>query len=237
MFEESSSIYIGVAVIIFIFCIFLVIFAPKSQNFFNKDKYTPEIDSLAKSEDFFNIMKSTETKFSESAGLDEETPTLIKWEKWPDNTITSGNVELLPIFMFSTINKANSKTFAELVDIVKVIPEIQSIYFIRLDSNSKFVKHSGYAELVNKSLRYIYCLNADCYNEDQCGLWVNSEAKKMTRGESYIYDASKEHSLYNNTITPVIFFVVDFDRPLDVPFGYSEYVLTNKMKKMFIDIC
>lgn len=243
MFDESFSIYIGIVIIIFIFCIFLVIFAPKSQNFFDKTIYNKKLDELSNSKIYTNALLETSVllNIEESDDMnDNETMEklkqykdikkyTLKWEKWPDKNTITGDVFILPIFMFSTINKVNSDIFKNLLNIIKDIPDIQSIYFIKLNANAKFIKHKGISELTNKTLRYIYCFNSYCYNENECGIWINSESKKTSKGDSYIYDSSKEHSLYNSTSDDIIYLIIDFDRPESIPNGYSDYTLSKEV--------
>jgi len=80
--------------------------------------------------------------------------------------------------------------------------------------------------MTNDYLRYIYCFNCFCLNEDDCGIWVNGEAKKLFKDYYYVFDASKEHSIYNNTIDDIVFLIVDFKRPKNISKGYSDNLFT-----------
>lgn len=238
MFGESFSIYLGITVILFIFCIFLVIFAPKSKNFI-KPEECPEFTKVIKSQEYLDALKESESIIlnkddsKNNNTKDNNTKDDLIWKKWPDSSIINGDVELLPIFIFSAINQDNLKLFSKLSNIIRDIPDVQSIYFLKLSSNSKFINHKNYSEIANKSLRYIYCFNAYTLSEDESGIWINSEAKKLSSGESYIYDSSKEHSLYNNTSEEVVYLIIDFDRPENIPTGYSEYQLSDDLRKKF----
>ncbi len=218
--------YIGVTIIIFIVCIFLVIFAPRSKNFFKKD----ELD--LGQQDIFDILEDTklveDTMNNLQIPIEEEYEEInkeeinpLKWIDWPDQKIIKGDIQFLPIFMFSKLNEINLDKFKKLFDKISKIRCVRSIYFIKISSGAKFIKHTGWKELTNTSLRYLYCFNAYSLDENQSGIWVNGECKKISRGSTYIYDASKEHSIYNYTSEDVIYLMVDFKRPDHIPDGYS----------------
>lgn len=227
--SEYAFTYIGITIIIFIVCIFLVIFAPKSRNFFKKDELDlgqQDIldileDNLLLEDTMNNLGISTEEEYEE---VGEESNDL-DWIAWPDEQMVNGDVQFLPIFMFSKLNEKNLNKFKKLFHKISNIKCVRSIYFIKIKSGSKINKHTGWKELTNLSLRYIYCLDGYSLDENQSGIWVNGECKKLSRGDTYIYDASKEHSMYNYTSDDVIYLIVDFKRPNDIPSGYSDYEL------------
>lgn len=241
----SSSLYIGIIIIIFIFCIFLLIFAPKSQNFFDKELYNPKLNDLANSHDLLletsvrlNIVEDDDMNDNDTIDKIEQLRLNIPykeldWKPWPDTDVAIGSVSILPLFILSKINKDNSDRFSNLLDIIKQIDDIHAIYFLKLGKNSSFRKHVGFSELSNNSLQFIYCFNAYCCDIEECGLWVNAESKKIIKDSSYIYDASKEFSLYNNTHDDIIYLIIDFKRPKNISNGYSEYKMTDEIIKAF----
>ncbi len=227
-----QDIFVGaaIAIIIFIFIVFLVIFAPKSQNFFKR--IDPVLDGLGKETD---LMRETFVKLGivlNDDNLNDEYKQYydtvdvkpLEWLPWLDDK-AEGKVEYLPIYLFSKIDNANFSIFNKLFSTISKSRDIRSVFFLKLGVNSRLVKHKGWAELTNDTLRYIYCFNSFCYQEDECGIWVNGEAKKMFKDYHYFFDASKEHSLYNNTFEEVIFLVVDFVRPKEITKGYSDNFL------------
>lgn len=235
MFDNSLAITIGISIIIFIIVIFLVIFAPRCQNFFDKSDYL-DFDKFSKEDDLF-LETSIRLNIIESENLDDETFKKLEdikenipyneltWEKWPDKKYISGSVSILPLISNKDIIKKNAEIFSTLLKRINEIKDVHSVYFIKLEPDAKFLEHKGYAELTNDTLRYIYCFNSYCYDEKECGIWVNYEAKKTINGNSYIYDASKNHSLYNNTVDTVIYLVIDFKRPDNIPAGYSDHIM------------
>ena len=237
MFDESLLLSFGLVIVVFIFCIFLVIFAPTPMNFFDVSLYNSELDKLIKNddlvlensiildiidediEDVITIEKVNKYK------LDEK----LTWTPWPDNGIISGQVYIAPIFIDGKFEESNIKRFQLLLNTIKDIPDIKSLYFIKIDVNSSFIKHKGYKSMSNNTLRYLYCFNSYCYDETESGIWIDSDAKKLIQGSSIIYDSGKEHSLYNNTASDIVYLIIDFKRPDSVPIGYSDNETTLKL--------
>jgi hypothetical protein len=230
---EDYCVGMAIALLIFLFFVFLVIFAPKSQNFFKKIE--PQLDDLSKNKELMrdtfvrlNIKLNDDNLAEEYADHYKSIITKkLEWRPWLDE-YTTGTVEYLPIYMFSKIDEQNHSIFNKLFGQISHIDDIKSVFFLKINTNSSLTKQKGWAELTNNTLRFIYCFNSFCYNEDECGIWVNGEAKKLFKDYNYIYDASKEHSIYNNTFDDVIFLIVDFDRPKEIAMGYSDYYLFKK---------
>lgn len=242
---DYFSATVGTILIIFIICICLVIFAPKSHNFYDIDTYYPELNKLKNSIGTDNdVIKDTFVKLDINLTGDnmfkeynEYKQTLGEvalpaWVEWPDKNIISnkGGVCILPIYLFSKIYKSNKKLFAPLFKEISKMPGIKSIFFIKLDPGSKFIKHNNWDELANNSLRYIFCFNSFCYSDKECGIWVNGEIKKLYKDSAYVYDSSIEHSIYNNTFDSICFLIVDIERP-DMPIGISDYKIPYETQK------
>ena len=232
---NGFSVFVAFFIITFIICISLVIFAPRSQNFFKE--VFPDLEKLSERKDiidetFVNLdIKLNDdnlaAEYEELYKNKKQNAHEIKWEEFPDKNIISGEVEILPIFMFSKINEINKNIFDKLFNFAKPMTSIQSIHFIKLKPKAKIKKHTGWADISNNTLRYIYCFNSFCYSDEECGIWVNGESKKLFKDYSYIYDSSKEHSIYNNTFDEIIFLIIDFDRPKNINVGFSEYNLSK----------
>jgi hypothetical protein len=230
MFDESLLLSLGLVIIVFIVCIFLVIFAPKPINFFDVNLYTAELDKLIKQDDLVLensvLLDVIDEDITDVTTLEKITRYKnmgeMTWMLWPDNSVVSGKVYIAPIFIEGKFEESNAGRFSSLLNAIKDIPDIKSLYFIKIDVNSSFIKHKGYKSMSNDTLRYLYCFNSYCYNETESGLWIGGEAKKLIQGSSIIYDSSKEHSLYNNTANDIMYLIVDFIRPESVPVGYSD---------------
>lgn len=229
---EDCCVGIAVALLIFLFFVFLVIFAPKSQNFFKK--VCPHLDDLTLHKDLMcetfvklgielnddNLYEEYEQYYKNTSRKE------LNWEPWLDTNVV-GDVTYLPIYTFSKIHHGNFSIFNKLFTEITKSDDIKSVFFLKLGCNSNLAKHKGYAEMTNDTLRFIYCFNSFCYSEDECGIWVNGEAKKMFKDYYYFFDASKEHSIYNNTFDEVMFLIIDFDRPKEIPKGYSDNYFVN----------
>jgi hypothetical protein len=245
--DESFIHTIAIIIIIFIICIALFIFAPRGRYFFDKDIYKPELDIaikdvLLETTAILDIVDddTIDDKTMQKVNIYRTDDTIKKvstmWKSYPDKNIISGRVFILPLFMLGKINKKNAKLFSSLIESLRNIQNIQSVYFVKINVNSSFIKHTGYANISNKTLRYIYCFNAYCYDIDESGIWIEADAKKLIKDSSFIYDSSKQHSIYNKTASDVIYLIIDFDRPSDIPDGYSESVMSEYVSKFFKNI-
>jgi hypothetical protein len=234
---SNFSVFIGTTVIVFIIILFLVIFAPKSKNFFNINDYYPDLEKLSKNQEVIDqtFIKLGLDCLNEADNMIDdykkypifyEDKKPIKWKDWLDNKI-EGKVEILPLYMFSKLHDENISIFNELINELKNINNINSIFFIKMSPKSKIIEHTGWAQLSNDNLRFIYCFNSFCFYETDCGIWINGEIKKLYKDYSYVYDSSKEHCIYNNTYDDIFFLVIDVERPNNIPKGISEYELEN----------
>jgi hypothetical protein len=220
---------IAIALLIFLVCIFLVIFAPKSHNFFKKIE--PKLDELAQDRNLFKeLLVRLGIKLNDDNIAEEYeeyykkiTPAELTWEEWPEKIVTSGSVDYLPLFIKPLFYNENYSIFNGLFGkLIRLDINIQSVFFLKMNNNSALKKHKGWANLTNNTLRFVYCFNSFCFDEDECGIWINGESKKFFKDYYYIFDASKEHSIYNNTCDEVLFLIIDFDRPEGVARGYSD---------------
>ncbi len=222
---QEFVIGFAVVLLLFLFCSALVIFAPKSQNFFKK--LCPVLENIKKDtlrECFVKLgIEITDDNIAEEYNefYEKITPHDLEWKKWPENNVVNGDVEYLDVYLFDKLDQINYSEFNKLFDEIDREIEIKSMFFMKLGPNSGLKKHKGWAPLTNETLRFIYCFNSFCYNEDECGIWVNGESKKLFKDYNYIFDASKEHSIYNNTYDDVIFLIIDFMRPPNIANGYS----------------
>lgn len=229
---DYFAIFIGSIVTLFIVVMVLVIFAPKTNNFFDTKTLYPHLYCLSNNKDIIN-------KTFINVGLDtlnddmlindykkykefEENRPVVPWVKWPYEKISEGDIDFLPMYYDSKLNKDAAKIFNSLYEEIKSNQDIRRIFFIKMMPNSKLIKHKGLASETNNTLRYIYCFNSFCFYDTDCGIWINGEIKKMSKDNYYIFDASKEHSIYNNTYDPVIFLIIDVDRHKSLPLGTSD---------------
>ena len=234
---ESFSFYLSFCVILFIFIVALLIFAPKSHNFYKLNDIYPQLYNICSNE---NVIDNTLIKLNIELNEDELSSKYKKykaffdekkelpWMDWPDKKIVDGDVQILPLYLYSKIYIDTANIFKELYDQIKLIENVVSVFFIKLPVGSKILPHNGWKELSNDNLRFIFCFNSFCYDDTQCGIWINGETKKLYQNDFYLYDSSIEHSIYNNTYDDIIFLCIDIERPAEISRGVSTY----SMKKI-----
>jgi hypothetical protein len=230
--NNTFSYYFALSVVLFIFVVALVLFAPRSKNFYNINDTYPQLANVYLNED---VVDKTFIKLGASFDDDgfaekykkykvfHEPRAEPEWIDWPDKATATGDVKVLPLYMFSKIYSSNIDIFTELYAQVKSIKNVMAMFFVKLPISSKILPHCGWKELSNSTLRFIYCFNSFCRDDTECGIWVNGETKILTQGSAYVYDSSKEHSIYNNTFDDVMFLCIDIERPLDASRGISTY--------------
>jgi aspartyl/asparaginyl beta-hydroxylase (cupin superfamily) len=206
---DMSFIYIGIIVIIFIICITLLIFAPKSINYYDLDTY-PILKYIT--ENNKDVINNSYANIETDDG----------WVNWPDSSNVKGLCSIFPLFMFSTLSKNRKQKCQDLFKLMKNIPDVKSCAFIRIDKKSKIIKHTEWKDLSNNTLRCIFIIKSIASAPmDLCGIWVNGETKKLISGKCIIFDGSKEHSIYNETDYPVCALLLDIKRPYKIPNGIS----------------
>lgn len=214
---KISYFWIGIFIIVFIICIALLIFAPKSTNYYSVDTY-PILKYI--NENNMNIIKE---EFESIKKSDD-------WVLWPDKEHVNGNYEIYPMYMFGTINKKRKETCSNTYALIQNTPNIKSCVFLRVNPNSSINKNKGWSELSNKTLCCIFILESLAHPKvEKCGIWVNGESKKLTKNKLIIFDSSKEHSIYNKMDEPVYILLLDIERPDKLPDGTSTREYTDEI--------
>jgi aspartyl/asparaginyl beta-hydroxylase (cupin superfamily) len=213
----------GSIVFIFIICIFLLIFLPKSKNFYVPDtypiiKYISENNINTIQEDLIIAKKSD------------------KWVNWPDNKHITGECKLLPMYIFSTDNESIQKLCINTYNIFKNSPNIKTCTFLKIGKNSSMDSTTKWGELSNISLCCILVLENPISNIDKCGIWVNGESKKLKVNNMIIYDSSKEHSIYNKTNDDIYMLLLDIERPKKIPYGVSKKEYTDEVNDFITNL-
>ena len=200
----------GIVVIIFMISITLLIFAPKSINYYMPDTY-PILKYIC--ENNKNIINSNLDKIENNTD----------WIDWPDSENITGNCEIYPLFIFSTLSKKRKNQCIETFKLIKNIYDVKTCAFIKLDKNSKLNKQTQWKELSNETLRCLFIIKSmPSASIDTCGIWVNGESKKITSNNLIIFDSSKEHSIYNETDCPIYALLIDIKRPEKISNGVSK---------------
>lgn len=201
--------------IVFIVCVTLLIFAPKSTNYFPPNtypilKYIHENSMDAIVEDLDSIKESDD------------------WMIWPDKEYVRGKYEVYPIYMFSTLNKKRKDICINTYNLIQNTPNVKSCAFLRIDANSSLNKNKGWAERSNKTLCCLFILETSGQKIDRCGIWVNGESKSLSKNKFIIFDGSKEHSIYNKLSRPIYALMLDIERPNKLPDGASQREYTDE---------
>lgn len=199
--------WIGFVVIVFIISVTLMIFAPKSVNFYPEDTY-PIIKYI--NDNNTAIINDDLTSIKDDKN----------WVCWPDEKLISGVYQIYPLYMFSTLTN-RSETCDLTHGLIQTIPDIKTCTFLKIGANSHIKKHKRWKEISNHTLCCLFVLEAPADLVEKCGVWVNGESKKIKKDALIIFDSSKEHSIYNKTDYPVYCLMLDITRPEIVPNGSS----------------
>lgn len=214
---NSTSIFIGVSVIIFIICVLLLIFAPKSINYYPIETY-PILKSIC--ENNKNIIN----------GDFENIENDVDWVPWPDPSYVSGKCSIFPIYIFSILSKKRKDKSLKTYKLIKNMPDVKTCAFIKIDKKSKLIKQTECKELSNSTLRCLYILKSvSSAPVETCGIWVNGESKKLISNKIIIFDSSKEHSIYNGTDYPLYALLIDIKRPEKIANGISKREYSNEL--------
>jgi aspartyl/asparaginyl beta-hydroxylase (cupin superfamily) len=217
---DIPPFWIGFVVIVFIISVTLMIFAPKSNNFHPSTVY-PIIKYIH--ENNTDIFKSDLQKIK---NLDKSDP--INWIKYPVKNLIKNEYEIFPLYMFSVLNKSRKSLCNSTYNLIRNIPDIKTCSFLKIGGNSSIKKHKKWKELSNISLSCLFILEAPMASIDDCGIWINGETKKLTKNKMFIFDGSKEHSIFNYTDYPIYCIFLDILRPKNIPNGASNTQYTDE---------
>jgi len=204
---DSVFFWVGFVVVIFIVSVCLLIFAPKSVNFYDTNtfpiiKYICENNNQIIKDDFYKIKNKT------------------GWLKYPDKV--TGKCEIWPMYMFSIKSLCRTSMCEEVYNLIKNIPNVKSCAFIKIDKESELKKNSQWKELSNNTLKCLFIIDSPNEVVDKCAIWVNGELKKIKSNDLIIFDSSKVHSIYNKTTYPISLLMLDIIRPEKIPLGVSD---------------
>lgn len=205
---NSIFIVIGVIIIIFIISVSLMIFAPKSINFYDSDifpivKYINNNNNQLIKDGFYKIKN------------DED------WLEFPDKDNINGKCEIWPIYMFNIKLDKRIEKILDLYNLIKNIPDVKTIAFVKIEPNSSINKIRQW-KLLSDTLRCIFVIDSPDDTVDKCAIWINGESKKIKSNDLLICDSSKEHAIYNKTKYPLYLFILDISRPENIPNGISD---------------
>jgi aspartyl/asparaginyl beta-hydroxylase (cupin superfamily) len=222
MFSFSSTFFwIGIVIVIFIVSVALMIFAPRSVNYFDASTY-PELQTIS---------KQHITTLEYELNCANETEELSNWMRWPDTNYVKGNCTLYPLYMFSTLSHKRRMICSDTFKLLQKIPNVKTCTFVKIEVNSSIENHKEWKDLCNKTLRCLIVISSSNAVIENCGVWVNGESKKLHTGDIIIMDGSKEHSIYNKSDLPLSMLLVDIERPESIPKGTSDRVYSNEIQE------
>ena len=218
MFNTNTFIYIGIIVIVFIISVSLLIFAPKSKNYYKEETY-PFIEYLHN-----NNAQLIKDEFYKIKNNDD-------WITYPDKKNITGKCSIWPMYMFSIESKKRISPVDDLYKIIKHIPDVKSCLFIKFEPKSEIGKSKLWKELSNDTLRCLLVLDSP-NDMTKCAMWVNGEVKKIKTNDLIIFDGSKDYSIYNKTKHPLHMLIIDVKRPEKSPKGNSDIEYDNEIHNL-----
>lgn len=220
---DTAFIWIGIVVVIFIISISLLIFAPKSVNYFDSStypivKFISENNNQIIKDDFYKIKNNS------------------NWLNYPDTKNISGTCTIWPMYMFSTKSISRSSECPDTYKLIKNIPDVKTCAFIKLDPESSIDKNKQWKALANTTLRCLFIIDSPNDTTDKCAIWVNGEIKKVKTRDLIIFDSSKEHSIYNKTNLPLYMLLLDIQRPEKIVNGISDREYSNEIHEFIYNL-
>ena len=192
-----------------------MIFAPRSNNFYKAEIFPGLSDAYERDK------KLIEDSFNEIKERDE-------WLEYPDKENIQGKCDIWPLYMFNVTSDSRVRDIDDLYSSISRIPDVKTCAFITLDGNSTIKKRRQWKYL-NNTLRCMMIIKSPDYLEESCGIWVNGEIKKILTEEIMIFDATKEHSIYNRTSKPLHILAIDIERPKKTGKGSSDRPFTDEI--------
>ena len=205
-------IWIAILIVMFIIIISLVIFAPKSKNFYNCNDLYPDVGNINIEENISDIKKEIES-INDKDWIDYYGQNL-----WGSNT---AEFKIFPLYMDRKHIGKNIDQCAKLFSQIKYIKNVRNIFLGKFSPRSKLNEWQEYGDAVNNNLRCYIGLKTKPFGSKRINVWVNGEIKELNTGTILVVDHSKKNSICNDTKNPCIILFIDIDRPYDMPKGES----------------
>lgn len=222
MFDSAFTLF-GVVVIIFIISVSLLIFAPKSINYYDTTTY-PIIKYIH--ENNFQIIKDEFYKIKNNN----------HWLNYPDKESVTGVCQIFPIYMFSIESNLRSHLCNDVYSLIKNIPDVKTCAYIKIGPKSEIKKNRQWKDLANNTLKCLFIIDSPNEVVDKCAIWVNGEIKKIKINNLIIFDSSKEHSIYNKTKQPLYILMLDIKRPEKISIGTSDREYNDEIREFIYNL-
>ena len=204
MFITTLTIFI----VIFILIISLVIFAPKSKNFYNcKDTY-PRLHVIASEANLKSIRKDIESI--------DEWINYYGMDLWCND---ASEFKIFPVYMNKKYISKNADKCPNLLKQVQILPNVKNIFFGKFKAQSQLNEWREYNKMVNDTLRCVIGLKTKTFGNKRVNIWINGEIKNINTGTTLIMDHSKKNSIFNETKEDAVVLFIDIDRPKNIHKG------------------
>lgn len=220
---ESIFFWVGCVIIIFIISVSLLIFAPKSTNYHDTVVY-PIVNYIH--ENNHQLIKNAFYKIKDEPN----------WIPYPDKNVVTGTCKIWPLYMFSIELKNRIQLCNQFYTLIANIPNVKTCAFVKIEANSSINKNKQWKDLSNNTLRCMIIIDTPNDSIEKCAIWVNGEAKKCKSNGLIIFDSSKEHSIYNKTIYPLYFLILDIQRPEKIAMGISDREYDDEIREFIYNL-
>lgn len=117
-------------------------------------------------------------------------------------------------------NKFNMD-YPETCRVISCIPNIKHAMLVKIDPKTEHPISKGPAWLANSTLRVVMPIKTSAVKKS--GVWVDGQKKLFLPRELYIYDNSREHSLFNNhKRNSTLLCVIDIEKSKKYKYGISD---------------
>lgn len=143
------------------------------------------------------------------------------WHEWIDGTLN-----VFPLYFFGKWCKKALALCPELYELVKDIPDVQTISVSCLKPDKVIQPHMGWGDLANNILRCHFGIDVP----ENCGCVCDNWVVPHRNGQWLIFDDSKMHTSFNYSDRNRYILIIDMKRPESVPKGtctvaYSQNLL------------
>lgn len=187
--------YLALGIILFIIFIALLIFAPKSKNFYTVNEQIEQIIP--------HIIRNTR---EEIASLPED-----GWSQhYEFNTF-----KIAPLYMFGDRHEANISHMKKLVECLNF--EYENLCICNIPPKTITDKTQEHEIISKTHLRCIVPIIAP-RGVGRAGIWVNGEIKEFKKS-IIVFDCSKYHLFYNSSKKIALYVSFDILRPYSAKHG------------------
>jgi hypothetical protein len=181
----------------------------KYECYFDIYKLYPELTIINKNH---NII------LEELNGIKDKDPKL--WHYWIENEL-----KVFPFYFFGKWASIAKRLCPQTFSILQKIPKLKTAAFSCLEPNKQIQPHKGWADLANYVLRCHYGLIVP----ENCGCVCDNFVVYHKNRNWLVFDDSKMHSSFNYSTKNRIIFIIDMERPYNIPIGTSKVAYKTEL--------